>query len=286
MPQASIGTSPFENLRTLVRGRRPPVTDPYVSRRQAEIESGLDDMLPEAESPDLQAAQVDEFQRTGFAPSRDAIRSSGMAALRSKLKMDAAEHEQELEREAQKGEYALRGQEATGRALADRLRYSQEAIGGRQEANQAAIMQRLDKTIGAQGSRQEDAQAFKVEHPTGGSTTVPAILSTNAEKARAAYEGARSSYGGTFGGVKRMLGTAGDEEQLRGSYESQLANVLDRKGDLEDAHAVLNELGRYKGSFDERVAQYEAATQGDATAYDLSQLHPLTRQYLQLKIGQ
>ena len=59
--------------------------------------------------------------------------------------------------------------------------------------------------------------------------------------------------------------------------DPQAANVPASQVD-----AVLTELGRYKGSFDERVLQ---AQQDDSFDYDLSQIHPLTRQYLQLKIG-
>ena len=268
---AQVGTS-TDNLRTLLR-MRPPVTDPYVRRRQTEIDSGYDDMVPDADSVDAHLAQTDTFAETGWAPSRDSIRSSGLQKLRTTLRLDDRKHGQVMEREKQRGDFDLKKEEVSAKSLADRLRYTQESIGGRQDANQAAIMDRLNKTIAAQGARQEDAQQHRTEHPTSSARQplVPAQLYQQADKARSSYEGVMSSVG-------RKLGLDGGAA----NYEQSLTNILDRKGELEDAQAVLNGLTRYKGSLDERIA---AAQSDDTFEFDLSQLDPYTRQYLSLKIG-
>ncbi len=83
----------LELLQGLVRRQRRPPTDPYLVRRESEIHSGLDDLIPEADSPEVRDAQ----NASGGAYSRDSIRSEGMTKLRQKLNLDAREHEQEME---------------------------------------------------------------------------------------------------------------------------------------------------------------------------------------------
>lgn len=91
----SMVGNPLDNLRLLASKR---IKDPFVQRREAEVQSGLDDLLPEVDSPELHAAQTDIGNKTGTYYSRDALRGDVLSKLRTKLGLSAIEHEQDMER--------------------------------------------------------------------------------------------------------------------------------------------------------------------------------------------
>lgn len=163
-------SNPMDSMRSLLRLQSPTNVgaasgNPFMARRQSEIASGADEMLPDGDSPGLMIEQENIAKGTGMGVSRDALRGDVLTQLKQKLGLMDREAAHELDQavipEQVRGEYGVRAAEASGRAAADRLRYTQEQISGRQEQNQGEIMARLDKTLGAQGARQEDAQAFK-----------------------------------------------------------------------------------------------------------------------------
>ena len=249
-----------------LRRLRPPTTDPYVTRRTDEIYSGLDDMIPEAGSADIRQLQ----DESGGRYSRDSIRAGGIANLRQLLKRGQIEHGQVMEREGQRGQFQLEGQKQAAQIAADRFDATQEASDRRFEASQAGQDRRQERQIAAAMSRQDDAQDFKVNNPTATRAAVPGQMYDAINKAEKALP--------TNPLTRFFYGTKANAQ-----YEQTLANYLDRKGELEDAQAVLSRLGRYQGSLDERIA----ASQADPNfEYDLSTLDPYTRKYLALKLGQ
>lgn len=260
--------SPQQFTDTL-RRLRPPTTDPYVTRRTDEIYSGLDDMIPEAGSADIRQLQ----DESGGRYSRDSIRSGAMGNLRQLLKRGQIEHGQVMEREGQRGQFQLEGQDRAAKIAADRFDATTEASDRRTAASQEGQDRRLALQIAAASGRQKDAQDFKVNNPTATQAAVPGQMYDAINKAEAARSGWAQP-------LKRLIwGKTSEDNQ----YEQTLANYLDRKGELEDAQAVLSRLGRYQGSLDERIA----ASQADPNfEYDLSTLDPYTRKYLALKLGQ
>lgn len=153
-------------MATLRRAIRPVNDgDAYFARRQSEIVSGADDLLPGADSAGFKIAQAGVAKQHGVGVSRDALRQDAMAALKQKLGLAQMESDAQVRKAQTEGEYDIAAQREAAKAAADRLAYSQEQIGSRQEANQAAIMNRLDKSLGAQAERQQvgiDAKAGQV----------------------------------------------------------------------------------------------------------------------------
>ncbi len=267
----------MQNLRTLASRQTQPKLDPFVTRRSAEIHSGLADMAPEDDDLDMHLAQQEIAGRTGWAPSRDAIRGSVVSKLRSALGQGAIKHQQDLELEERKGAFEIEKERIGAAALGDRLRFGQDQIGQRQEQNQAAIMARLEKTLGAQGGRQEDAQAFTAEQNAQRQAAAAARPQAIPQTYNKAIEDAEANMPGNP--FTRYFRGESANRQL----ETALTGYLDRAGELQDAQAVASQLSRYQGSLDDRIAQ---AQNDPDFEYDLSQLHPYTRKYLGLKLGQ
>lgn len=157
--------SQLASIQSLLRLKSPSNVQALPSKRSLDVVSGMDDFAPDPDSPELKMAQEGIARKTGMGFSREALRGDIMGKVKQVLGLQQIEHQQEMEKavvpEQIRGEYGVKQAETGAKALADRLKFSQDAIGQRQEANQAAIMDRLNVTQGAQNARQEDAQAFK-----------------------------------------------------------------------------------------------------------------------------
>ena len=251
----------MESLQTLLRLRTPQhvTQDPYVAQRRSDIFSGVDDMVPDADSAEAYGAQA-ELAKSGVNVSRDQIRNPAIAKLRQALNMKQMEHEQAMERATVplhiKGQYDVAAANASASAMADRLALQDQLIRGRQDIS---------------ANRVDDRQAARLEaqQARGSSATSP----TDAMEKRLSES--RSAYGGTFNKLKRnYLGMEGG----RGDYLNSLTSVLTRMGTLEDLQMDLQDLRQTPGNtLDERIANLGA---------DPSTLHPYEREWLELQLGQ
>lgn len=135
--------------------------DAYLARRTADITSGYDDMVPDADSAEMKLAQIQTQRDTGVGFSRDDLRRGPMAALRQKFGLNQQANDARLQQVQAAGDADVEAAKVGAEAAADRLSYTQGQITSRQDANQAAIMERLNRTQSGQNARQEDQQAFR-----------------------------------------------------------------------------------------------------------------------------
>lgn len=264
MPQ-SLDPDALARLRTMITpsnmGRD---TNPRFARRRADIYSGIDDLVPGADSAEAKIAQVDVQRQHGIGVSRDALREGPMALLRQKLKFAQQENDAALNKAHVEGQYGVREQEAAGRAAADRLAYTQDQINSRSEANHAAVMSRLDKQLESRSGLQEDRQQFEVEHPNAGSgPTVPAPL----------YKALTDAEGQLPGNpLSKMLWGKSREQAVMSALEA----ILDRQGVLPALQQDLAVLSKFSGTLDERIAQAGANPAG---------LSPYERKWLERRLA-
>lgn len=253
-PRQPMVSTPQESLRTLLR-MRPPVTDSYVSRRRAEIHSGVDDLLPEADSPDFHLAQ----EELGGGFSRDAIRSSALTQLRNKLKMAEDAREHDLRKAAVphqvQGEFDIRkeiianqGRERQAQIGADSRVATAEAQAQAREAAANMLLQ------GAGGNRSVSVSGVgSVGAPpraggrNGGEPTDAMLKRLNE---------AKSAYGGIRSRAARVIGLDGGREQ----YTSSLKEVLDRKGLAGRANEMVRDARAEGKTAEQWIA--EAAANG------------------------
>jgi hypothetical protein len=253
--------------------------DPYVTRRTAEITSGMDDMVPEADSYDAHSAQADAFESSGgtWAPSRDALRTSAFGKLKTLLGQQQIKHQQGLEEKELEGRYDIEKERVGNEASMDRFYAQQEALDRRQGRSLEATDARTQMQIDAALAKQRDAQAFKQANPTASNAVVPGGMYEGIAKAQKEYAESR----GPMGKLKRMLGGADSQAE---AYRQQLANYLDRKGDLQETEMVAAQLAKMPGAtFEEKVA---AARNDPAFEHDIDAFDANTQTYLKLKLGQ
>lgn len=147
MPQ-----NPMDSLQTLLRLRTPQnatTQDPWLARRQGEIASGLDEFVPDADSPDYKFAQIEDGARYGVSLPRADYRSSDMSKLKQMLGIRRMDHEAEIAK-------SVLGQRAQmDRILAAqegqtyRTQMQQEGSNARSEADRAAREEALEARLGS-----------------------------------------------------------------------------------------------------------------------------------------
>src|SRR5690554_5956803 len=116
----SMVGNPLDNIRLLLSKKN---KDHYVQQRETELQSGIDDFVPEADSPEFHQAQTQLGNQTGTYYSRDSLRGDVLSRLRARLGLEDIKHQQEMERvRAQEEGLNLRAQ-LTARA-ADRPYFS------------------------------------------------------------------------------------------------------------------------------------------------------------------
>lgn len=211
--------TPLETLRSMAGlSNLTPTGNAYADKRKAQIVSGEEEYAPS--EVDLMQEQLSP-EGAGF--SRDQLRDSAMQKVKQALKMKALEHSQDMEARLApvqlKGQFDLAASEASGRAMGDRLRFSQDSQNARSEANQAAILGRLDKQQEFQGAQNDANRAVRTN---AAATSVPASLSTNLQKAQASYNSPISKAG-------RFIGLSTGTE----GYKTALTSLLQSQGSLQ-----------------------------------------------------
>lgn len=162
MPQQNS----MEGLQTLLRLRQPShvqTGDPWLARRQSEIASGLDDFLPDADSPEYKYQQMEQGQHYGVSLPRADARSADMAKLRQILGFKQQEQEAEIAK-------SVLGQQAQmDRILAAqggqtyRTQLQQEGTSARSEADRAAREATLETRLGSMEAQQAARDAAAME---------------------------------------------------------------------------------------------------------------------------
>lgn len=158
-----------EGLRALLGLQSPsnlsPTGDRFLARRRADIHSGLDEWVPDADSEEFKLAQFDATDQTGgrYTPSRAGLREASMGKLRQMLG---------VQQQKQMGELATA--EAGQRAAMDRALLTQEGQnyrtnlqqGGssaRDEANRASREAMLEQRLGSMETAQAARDAAAME---------------------------------------------------------------------------------------------------------------------------
>jgi hypothetical protein len=198
MPQIN----PMESLQTMLRLRTPAQVqtgDPWMARRQSEIGSGLDEWLPDADSPEYKYDQMEKGQHYGVSLPRADARSADMSRLRQVLGMQGVKHQQNLEQQTVKGEYDIAGQVAGQQAAMDRLLAAQGAITGRSERG-------YDERAALEEERQA-AMAERAAAAAGDRSELERYRQGEMNKRSNATQG-----GGLFDLLKRILGIGGSDE--------------------------------------------------------------------------
>lgn len=176
MPQ----NNPMEGLQTLLRLRAPShvqTGDPWLARRQSEIASGLDELLPDADSEEYMGDQLNttvaqigrNYTQKGaehlpvITTSRDSRRSGDMAKLKQALGFKNMEHEADIAK-------SVIGQQAQmDRILAAqgaqnyRTHIQQEGSNARSEADRAAREAALEARLGSMETQQAARDAAAME---------------------------------------------------------------------------------------------------------------------------
>ena len=158
--------NPMNSLQTLLRLKSPSQVqtgDPWLARRQSEIASGMDEILPEADSPEYKFQQIEDARRTGIALPRADYRSGDMSKLRQVLGMKQREHEQNLEQEAVKGAYGIEANRAGQDAAMQRILATQGSINERSGADREARSAALEQRLGSMESNQAARDAAAME---------------------------------------------------------------------------------------------------------------------------
>ena len=156
MAQASI----LQRLRSM-SNVAPEGGSDYLARRTSDIHSGMDEMIPDADSADFKMAQAEIQKNLGIGVSRDELRRTPMALLRQKFGLNQQANDAKLREVETEGAADIEQARVGANAAADRLSYTQGQINQRQDANQAAIMDRLERTQSGQDNRQQVAIGAK-----------------------------------------------------------------------------------------------------------------------------
>lgn len=211
MPQGNQQNS----LRALLGLRTPShvqTGDPWMARRQSEIASGVDEWIPDADSPEYKYEQMEQGARTGVSLPRADARSADMSRLRQVLGLAQRKHEQELEQEHLKGQYGVAGQVAGQEAAMDRLIASQGGMDRRAEGNQETQRAIADLRADTSAEREAEAAANRMELERYRRTTPQATA---------------NQQGGLFAMLRRLLGM--DSEQVEAEAPAASAATPQRR---------------------------------------------------------
>ena len=246
--------SNLDILRRLVSPSNMTQSSPWMAKRRAEIYSGMDDMLPDGDSPEYKAAQI-RFGNEGIPVSRDSMRTSDMSKLRQRLNLQRIEHEQELEQGAQKGQFEIDKARQEAEAYADRLGLQEDSWMRRDAARQGALDQRTQFVQG------------QVSERAGNRQTTGAPTEGMEKRLAESRKGP--------GPLARFI--PGRQAASREAHERNLVSVLTRMGSLRGLQADLGTLQGTEGaSLDERITN---------AGGDPSELHPYEREWLELQLG-
>ena len=120
----------------------------YLARRQADITSGVDAMVPDADSMDVRALQ--RVGQPGEGMSRSAIREGALAKVRGMLKMQQTEDEQAQQMAHIKGGYDVQGDVQSAQAAMDRVLAQQQGQNYRTGIQQEGAGERVQLQTGTQ----------------------------------------------------------------------------------------------------------------------------------------
>lgn len=161
-----MAQNPMDSLRTLLRVQTPQrvqTEDPWLARRQGEIASGLDEFIPDADSPEYKYQQMEQGARYGVSLPRADARSADMSRLKQVLGF------KQLENEAEIAKSVLGSQAAMDRVLAAqggqnyRTEMQQQGSNARSEADRAAREAALEARLGSMESQQAARDAAALE---------------------------------------------------------------------------------------------------------------------------
>ncbi len=158
--------NPMESLQTLMRMKSPSQVqtgDPWLARRQGEIASGLDEFLPDADSPDYKMQQIEDAQRTGVSMPRADYRSGHLAQLRQMLGLKEMEQSHELQKSVLGQQAQMDRILAAQQAQTGRTAMQQEGQSARGEADRAAREAALEQRLGSMESQQQARDAAAME---------------------------------------------------------------------------------------------------------------------------
>lgn len=164
-----------------------------------------------------------------------------MQALRRSLRLDDRQHQQEMEKavvpEQIRGEYGVRQAETTGKALADRLQYTQNEQDQRTRFIQDQTTARTGLVQAGQGARQDDAQAFKAGNVNPAAMTAIA----NERKAIAAAQAKNAP-----NALMRMLGKSDPYQAQLETFDNTLgyAQKILREHPEASAEEALAAMGQ------------------------------------------
>jgi hypothetical protein len=161
MPQ-----NPLDSLRTLLRVNTPQrvqTEDPWLARRQGEIASGLDEFIPDADSPDYKFAQIEDGAKYGVSLPRADYRSSDMSRLKQVLGFKQMDNEAEIAKSVIGQQAAMDRILAAQGAQTQRTEMQQSGSNARSEADRAAREAALEARLGSMESQQaaRDAAALQ-----------------------------------------------------------------------------------------------------------------------------
>lgn len=153
--------------------------------------------------------------------SREGLKDTAMQKAKQMLRIKDIDQSQAMERittpVALRGQYDIAASEAQGRAMGDRLRFTQDAQNQRAEANQAAIMERLNQQQEFTAGQNEANRAARTD-----GRAVPVGLATAVQKAQSAYNSPVSKLG-------RLVGFGGGADD----YKTALTSLLRSQGSLD-----------------------------------------------------
>ncbi len=250
--------------------------DPYVVKRRAQMATGLDDMVPNADGVRVKLAQ----EKLGGGFSRDAIRDDMFSELQNVLGQKEIAHQQEMEEaevpqriagefDIRKQNIASQGNERVARINADQRVSTAEANASAREASVADMLQAWresggNRALGVAGVGSMGAPPKAVAGVRG---NVPANF----------YDAITKAEDKQSGKLMTMLGGGGG---ARDQLKSALTNYLDRSGtlqDVDDPKLAAKLAGAQGNTIDERITN-----SGDPA---LQQLDVYERKYLKLKLG-
>jgi hypothetical protein len=147
----------LSSLQTLLRLKTPQnatTTDPWLARRSGEIASGLDDFVPDADSPDYKYDQIEKGARYGVSLPRADARSADMSRLRQVLGFKQMDNEAEIAKSVLGSQAAMDRVLAAQNAQTSRTQMQQEGSNARSEADRAAREATLETRLSSMETQQ------------------------------------------------------------------------------------------------------------------------------------
>jgi hypothetical protein len=269
--------NPMESLRTMLR--MPSITNvSSLSDRGLDIAQGLGDYEPD--ETELMSAQ----NELGGTVSREALRKGAMQHIKRRLADASTAQQYKLQQEGAQGQRELAKQRLANEGSSNVARIQTEGKAAQAEAAANAKQAALDALLQGVGN-------------SGRSVSVPGVGSIGAERPA---PGQSRNAQPTDAQMKRLNSTRGNFQGFsplssayewftgkpsgeRTAYGSELEGILQRAGSMTDMNEMLGMLAQYPGSIDQKMAAAQADENFD---FDLSQLSPYEREYMQFKLGQ